>query len=187
MNDITTLFPAGLDELTEQVEATTDWSARSPCEGWTALDVLAHVTGTVQKALTALGGGEYAGVAADAAVDGGPEQVVQRWQQTAATAADAILTADPGRIVPTPQGDQPLAQALALPVADLAVHSWDIAAAGGRDLELPDELRVHVERMVEVLPPQVLRSEGVFGPEVEARADAGATERLMAFLGRRRP
>lgn len=187
MSDITTLFPAGLDALNEQVELTDDegWAAASPCEGWTALDVLAHVTGTLQKALAAMGGGEYAGVAADAASGDGIGQVVQRWRQSAASAADAILTADPRQVVPTPRGDQPLAQALALPVADLAVHAWDIAASGGRDLELPHELRVHVERLVEVIPPQALRSEGVFGPELDAPPGAGPTERLMAFLGRR--
>ena len=189
MSDAITLFPAGLDLVTEQVEATTGnaWNAPSPCEAWTALDVLAHVTGTVHKALSSMGGGDYASVPADAAGGTEPDDVVARWNEAATRAADAMLTADPDQTVSSPQGDVPLRQALALPVADMAVHSWDIAAASGRDLELPDDLRAHVEAVVRSVPPEMLRTPETFGPEVEPPAGAGPTEQLMAFLGRRPP
>lgn len=185
MSDTTTLCAEGLDLVSEQVEATTDWRAASPCEQWTALDVLAHVTGTVQKALTAMGGGDYAGTPADAAGDGGEAETVTRWNDSAARAADAIISADPTQVVSSPRGELPLPQALALPIADLAVHAWDLAASGGRALDLPDELLAHVENLVRSIPEEQLRS-GPFGPAVEPPPGASETDRLMAYLGRTR-
>lgn len=188
MTDPMTLLPAGIDLVAEQVEATTDdgWSAASPCGEWSALDVLAHVTGTVQKAIASMGGGDYAAVPADAAGASAMSEIVTQWEETAAKAADTIVAASPDALVDTPRGELPLREALALPTADLAVHAWDLAAAGGRALELPDDLIAHVERVVASIPPERLRSEGLFGPEVEAPADASKTDKLMAFLGRRR-
>ena len=187
MSDGTTLFPAGLDLVTEQVDATTDWDAPSPCEGWTALDVLAHVTGTVHKALISMGGGAYASVPADAAGGVDASAVVARWHEAAGRAADALLAADPEQVIESPRGPLPLRQALGLPVADMSVHAWDLAASGGRDLALPDDLRAHVERLVRGLPEEKLRSAEMFAPSVEAPSDAGPTDQLMAFLGRSRP
>jgi len=189
MTDPMTLLPVAIDLLTEQVEATSDdgWGAPSPCAGWSALDVLAHVTGTMHKAAASMGGTDYAAVPAEAAGTAGVTEIVGRWEKVAATAADALVSADPDQVIGTPRGDLPLRETLALPTADLAVHAWDIAAAGGRRLELPAELRTHVEGVLATVPPQKLRSEGFFGPEVEAPDDAGPTDQLMAFLGRRRP
>ena len=88
-------------------------------------------------------------------------------------------------MVSSPRGELPLPQALALPIADLAVHSWDLAAAGGRALELPDEMLAHVETLVRSIPEEQLRS-GPFGPAVEPPPSASQTDRLMAYLGRTR-
>lgn len=189
MTETTLLFADGLDLVSEQVEATSaeGWAAPSPCEGWRAIDVLSHVTGTVQKSVTALGGGDYASTPGEAASEVDTTEAIARWQESAARAADAILTADLDRPVPSPRGEMPLREALALPVADLAVHAWDIAAAAGRDLDLPDDLRAHVEGMTRSVPDEMLRSEGTFGPALEPPAGASETEKLMAFLGRRRP
>lgn len=189
MTEAMTLLPTAIDLVSEQVEATTDegWSAPSPCEDWNALDVLAHVTGTMQKAITSMGGGDYAAAPADAAGASAMSEIVVQWEETAAKAADTIVAASPDQVADTPRGQLPLREALALPTADLAVHAWDLAAAGGRRLELPDDLIEHVERVIASVPPERLRSEGVFGPEVEAPEDATRTEQLMAHLGRRRP
>ncbi|WP_194291369.1 TIGR03086 family metal-binding protein [Cumulibacter manganitolerans] len=189
MSDSVTLLTAGLDLIGEQVEATSDdgWSAASPCERWTALDVLAHVTGTTQKAIACMSGAEYTGEPADPVTGEGVAPIVQRWRDTADQAADSVIAADPAQQVETPRGSMPLGAALALPAADLAVHAWDLAAAGGRRLELSPELLAHVQSVIDSLPPDRLRSPGLFGPQVEAPPGAGPTETLMAFLGRRRP
>ena len=70
-------------------------------------------------------------------------------------------------------------------LADLAVHAWDLAASGGRALDLPDELLAHVENLVRSIPEEQLRS-GPFGPAVEPPPGASETDRLMAYLGRTR-
>src|SRR5699024_257252 len=41
--------------FTAEVEAVADWDAPSPCEGWSARDVLAHVIDTEQEFLTRVG------------------------------------------------------------------------------------------------------------------------------------
>lgn len=189
MTDAMILLPTSIDLVSEQVEATTDdgWSSPSPCEGWSALDVLAHATGTLQTAIGSMGGGDPAAAPADAANASAMSEVVTQWEETAAKAADTIVAASPDQPVSTPDGEVPLSEELALPAADLAVHAWDLAAAGGRRLDLPDDLIEHVERVVANLPPAQLRSNGLFGPEVDAPADASRTEKLMAYLGRRRP
>lgn len=187
MTETTLLFADALDLVSEQVEATSDqeWEAASPCEGWRAIDVLSHVTGTVQKAVTAMSGGDYASTPAEAASEVDTTEAIARWKESAARAADAVLTADLDRVVPSPRGELPLRQALELPVADLAVHAWDIAVSTGRDLELSEELRAHVGGMTRAMP-EASRGDA-FGPAVEAPPGASATDELMAFLGRRRP
>ena len=42
---MTDFFDAA-DRFTSLVQSTTDWSASSPCAGWTAADVVAHVVDT---------------------------------------------------------------------------------------------------------------------------------------------
>ncbi|WP_040161083.1 TIGR03086 family metal-binding protein [Mobilicoccus massiliensis] len=189
MTETTLLFADGLDLVSAQVDSTDAeaWQNPSPCAGWRAVDVLAHVTGTVHKALNSLGGGDYASSPAEAAGEVDTTEVLARWRDTAGRAADAIVTADLDRVVPSPRGDVPLREALALPTADLAVHAWDLAASAGQDLELPSELRELVERLVRGMPEEILRSDQTFGPAVEPPAGANETARLMAFLGRRRP
>ncbi|WP_414690747.1 maleylpyruvate isomerase N-terminal domain-containing protein, partial [Nocardioides sp.] len=39
-------FLDAADRFTALVTATTDWSAPSPCEGWSAADVVDHVVDT---------------------------------------------------------------------------------------------------------------------------------------------
>lgn len=163
-----------------------DWSRPSPCDGWDATAVLAHATGTVGKVDQMLSGDGYAGQPAEAE-SGDAQAVIERWREVSGETRKALLGLDVDVDVQTPSGPQPIGEALALPVADIAVHSWDIAVTLGVESALPLDLLRHVEGVLRSVPEEVLRKPGVMGPAVEPAADADDTDGLMAFLGRSRP
>lgn len=177
-----------------QVALTTEeqWDRASPCAGWTAADVVRHVVGTLTKTAEVLRGAAYGGEPRDPAGagaggdDAGSDPRVA-WAVAAAEAERLLPLADPAAVVGTPRGALPTSAAIALPASDLAVHAWDLAAAGGREIELPAALLEHVRAIAESIPPQALRSPGLFGPELPAPEGASPTEALMAWLGRARP
>jgi len=84
----------------------------------------------------------------------------------------------------------PLPAGLTLSISGFAtlVHTWDLAVATGQPFaDLPADLLAHVDEVARAVVPG-LRAEGeghaLFQPEVVPAADATATERLMAFMGR---
>jgi uncharacterized protein (TIGR03086 family) len=62
-------------------------------------------------------------------------------------------------------------------------HAWDIRKATGQDTELPTDVVTECYELVQPMD-QMLRMPGVCGPAVEAPADATATQKLVAFMGR---
>ena len=70
--------------FTAEVEAVTAWDAPSPCEGWSARDVLAHVIGTEREFLAKAGLLSGGGAEAEA------EDPAARWAAHLAE-VDALL------------------------------------------------------------------------------------------------
>ena len=68
-------------------------------------------------------------------------------------------------------------------VADVTIHSWDLARAVGADDRLDDELVAHVWTVFE---PQrdTLQASGVFASPVPIPDDAPLQSRLLALTGR---
>ena len=179
-------FTAALNHLDAVVAGVPDtsWTAPSPCEGWTAVQVLAHVTGTVGKALAVLTGGDSYGGTPAAGDDTAPDEVLPRWAMARDAAREALGAADLTRTLETPRGTESLGTALGFPTSDIACHAWDIAAATDQPREFPDTLTAQVRRQVGSLPEERLRVPGLFGPEQPAPADASESDRIMAWLGR---
>ena len=67
---------------------------------------------------------------------------------------------------------------------DTATHTWDLATATGQPSTLPDGVATAALEVSRATISPELRP-GRFGPEVPVAADAGPTEQLVAFLGRR--
>ncbi len=67
--------------------------------------------------------------------------------------------------------------------ADVFMHSWDLARAGGQHPRLDDEFAA---QLLEGMRPieQVLRDSGQYGPAVAVADDAPVVDRLMGFVGR---
>lgn len=96
---------------------------------------------------------------------------------------DALL----GREVTVPWGSAPGRGAVWGYVNETLVHGWDLAVATGQDAEADPEL---AEAMLAVAR-QMIPAEGrggdfPFAPVVEPAPDAGPTERLANWSGRRR-
>jgi uncharacterized protein (TIGR03086 family) len=186
MTDVADLAPADryrvlAARFTELVEAVPDdrWGSPSPCEDWTARDVVGHVVESERSYVE--GAGDTLPPAPDAASD-----PVGAW--TATRDGVQALLDDPeraGREVEGFTGKGTVEGTLGLfHCVDLVVHGWDLAQAAGLDAAFPrDQLawtRALVERMGDMA-----RTPGGFGDEVEAPADADETARTMAYLGRR--
>jgi uncharacterized protein (TIGR03086 family) len=67
--------------------------------------------------------------------------------------------------------------------ADVFMHSWDLARAGGQDPALDED---QAAMMLAGMRPieAMLRDSGQYGPAVPVPDDAPAVDRLMAFVGR---
>ncbi|WP_214406015.1 TIGR03086 family metal-binding protein [Pseudonocardia lacus] len=165
----------GFGELVRAVPEDA-WARPSPCPGWTAADVVEHVTGAQATLLALLGEGSDP-------IDG--PGIRERW--LAAEARVLAALADPtvaGRRHDTPLGPMSSSDLLAASVVEPLVHGWDLARAIGVDDALDEELAagcLDVARRHEA----VLRGPGMYGPALDVPADAAAGRALLSFLGRR--
>jgi uncharacterized protein (TIGR03086 family) len=164
-----------------RVEATlTDrrWSAPSPCEGWAAGDVVAHLVANLRSLRIALGGGDF--------FDGFGKPVEGDLAEAWATECrEAVLLLDgtePDTV--TVRGNQvPLAVIVDGLMRDLVIHTWDFARAVGGDERLPDDLVAAATEAMAMVGDSA-RGPGFYGQIVPVPDDASARTRLLGLSGR---
>jgi uncharacterized protein (TIGR03086 family) len=166
--------------FTERVRGTGDWDAPAPVAGWTARDVVRHLTDWFPGFLASGAGIDLPhGPSAD-------QDPVGNWQ-VHCDAVQALLD-DPEtehRKLTNPHlGSLPLANAIdQFYTSDVFMHTWDLARATGQDDRLdPDFCGALLGGMQQM--EEVLRSSGQYGPRVEVPADADVQTRLLGFIGR---
>jgi len=181
MSDIADRYRRLSADLTATLEAVPPdgWSSPTPCEGWSAFDLVRHVVQTQAQFLGFIG----------VTPDPGPA-VEQDPAGAWAAARDAVQAAldDPQTATQEFTGhtgtttfESSVDRFLNL---DLVVHRWDLARAAGLDERLdPDDVRRVHEQARSF--GDVLRAGGVCGPEVEPPPGADDQTRMLAFLGRR--
>lgn len=183
------MYTNGL-EFFDAVVAGVDaegWTRPSPCEGWSALDVLGHVGEATMMGVRILRGGDMSFTRHDppsSVVDGDP---AAWWVGVAADARDSVsrLTdADLDREVDSPMGRRSVGEGLSFPAVDLFVHGWDIATATGQEVTFPDAAIAFTRAMFEKVPDEASRRPGVFADVQAAGATATPTEQLIAWTGR---
>ena len=159
------------------VAQTPDWSAPAPVAGWTARDVVDHLVGW------------FPGFLAGGGVDlptGPPvsDDPVAAWQHHA-DAVQALVEKRGDEPFTHPHaGSHRLADAVdRFYTADVFMHSWDLARAGGQDPALDED---QAAMMLAGMQPieAMLRDSGQYGPAVPVPDDAPAVDRLMGFIGR---
>lgn len=121
------------------------WELPSPCAGWTVFDVVDHVVAGDRFVVRALDGASL-----DEATEGliGLEHRSDAVEQVEGAAAAALRAfAEPlDRMVDHRVGSIPARRFLGFRVIDQLGHTWDLAAATDRPLDLdPGALRVGLE------------------------------------------
>ncbi|MEA3216521.1 MAG: hypothetical protein QOJ19_2677 [Acidimicrobiia bacterium] len=155
------------------------WSNPSPCEDWTARDVVRHAVDAHGMFLGFVGRqlGDIPSVDDDpAAAFDAARSVIQSALDNPDRASEEFDGLG-GRTTFAAAVDRFIC-------FDLVVHGWDLARATGLDEHLADD---DVRRVVETARSfgPGIRSAGVCGPEVETTPHADAQTKMLAFLGRR--
>lgn len=168
------------DDFAATVAAVPEgrWSDQSPCEGWTARDVVRHVVDSSGMFLGFVGRdlGEVPSVDEDPAA---------AWDH----ARDRIQAEldDPERATTEFEG---FAGKSTLEAAvdrflctDLVVHRWDLGRATGRDVRIDPQDMAAVRESMAPLADR-MRGPGAFGPELEPPRGADEQTAFLAFFGR---
>lgn len=177
MSEIQQTWTTRADGFTAVLDAVTDWDAASPCAGWTARDVLAHVIDTQREFLAERGHGlgDLTG-----------EEPMARWREHADAVAplvadDALMgTTFDGFFGPTTIGEA-LLQFYGF---DLLVHRWDIARSQGSDAQFSDAELSVIDAAVDGYGDAAYMP-GVFGAPVAVADGASRHQRVLARTGRR--
>ena len=164
-------------EFGRLVAQTPDWSAPSPVDGWTARDVVEHLVDWFPGFLAA--GGITLPAGPPVAQD--PQAA---WQHQADVVQALVEERGEESFTHPYAGTHRLADAVdRFYTADVFMHSWDLARAGGQDPGLDED---QAATMLAGMQPieAMLRDSGQYGPAVPVPDDAPAVDRLMGFVGR---
>lgn len=180
MNATATSYETADRPLTAVLDALPAgaWSEPSPCEGWSAADVVGHLVATQRDFLGQRG--IDLGAAPDVA--GGPATA---WRDhatrvRAALTDDVVATPYEGFFGPSTVG----ATFEQFYVWDMVVHRWDVARTAGLDGTLTEDELDRIERGIDGFGP-ALYMEGICREGIEPPHDADRATRLLARLGRR--
>ena len=182
MSDVLERYQRVSSRFTDRVRGVPadGWDAPSPCEGWTARDVVGHLTEWIPGFFGAQG-------VTFPPVPSVEDDPVAAWEVVQARIAEVLsdpeLRATP---ISTPFSTQSLEATVdSIVTGDVFTHTWDLARATGQDDTLdPDQLQRMLAGMGQI-PEEALRADGMFGPPVEVPADADDQTRLLAYFGRR--
>ena len=182
MSDIADRYARITTQFTERVRAVPAqaWDNPSPCEGWTARDVVGHLTGWIPEFFGAQG-------VVFPAVPSVSDDPVGAWEAVQAAIADALADPDlAANQVETPFNRQSLAETVDMIVTgDVFTHTWDLARATGQSETLdPEQLQRMIAGMG-AIPEEMLRADGMFGPRIDVADDADDQTRFLAYVGRR--
>lgn len=154
------------------------WDAPSPCDGWDATDVVAHLVDAQRDFLAPHGAdlGERPDVGADPAA---------AWREHAGRVSGALADeALPGRPFDGFFGPTTVGATLErFYVWDMVVHRWDLATALGIDADLTQDELDRVERGADGFG-DALHMEGICRPALQPPPGASRLGLVLARLGR---
>ena len=153
----------------------------TPCTEFNVKELLRHMIGGLSMLQTAASGGKGEMPSEDLV---GSDPATQY-----AEGRDKLLQAlkDPDVLSRTwsmPFGDMPGQMMAGIAFMEHVTHAWDVRKATGQPTELPEAL---VKECMELVTPMdaMLRMPGVCGPALQVPDSASATEKLVAFMGRK--
>ena len=172
MSQMISAWEATAAEFDSRFQQINDqWGASTPCEGWDVSALVEHAYG-VQAQF-----GGAIGLDASAATD---------WPSTR-SAMSAALNVDgalEGEIDHPVLGTVPKERVVAIAMADLLIHTWDLAKAIGADTTLPEQLVAPVYEGLQQLPAEIMRAPERFGEASTGAEGASLQDQMIAYAGR---
>lgn len=162
--------------VAQSAETPADWGNDSPCAGWEAADVVAHVVETQRDFLSGRG------AVLPPTSGGGASLWESHLDGVRTVVADDAFTTEgyDGYFGPTTVADT-LKDFYGF---DLIVHRWDLARSFGRTERWTDAEMDAVENSLDGFGDS-LYMEGICKPALEVADDAPRQELLLARMGRR--
>jgi len=169
----------GLDAVVRRVDAGA-WDAASPCEGWSARDVLGHACAVLNAFEATARTGEVSR----------PEPIADMSDPTAVwvDCRDRLLeTLDQPELLHRRDkfwfGEMSFDDFMGVVQWDPLAHSWDIATAAGIDACLNPTVAEASLAILKPMQPGLIESGRIAAP-VEVPADADAPTRFLGAIGR---
>ena len=157
------------------------WANPSPCDGWTASDIITHLVEWVPPFLESGTGITITGIPPV-----GPDPATA-WKHLD-DKIQAILDADDShdRVFDHPMaGRHPLDEAIdRFILGDVLIHTWDLSRATGQDEQLdPPTVAAMLDGLADL--GDLLQESGQYGARVPVADVADNQTRLLALTGRR--
>jgi uncharacterized protein (TIGR03086 family) len=180
MSDIADRYRRLSREFADKVAQVSPerWNAPSPCEDWTARDVVAHII-DVHGIFLGLVGRPFERTVS---VDDDPSGALR--EASAQVQADLDDPARASAMFDGYFGPMSFEGAIDRFVCfDLAIHGWDLARATGLDETIAPAEVVRLSAAAQAFG-DALQTSGVCGPSVDVAPDADDQTKLLALLGR---
>jgi uncharacterized protein (TIGR03086 family) len=180
------LFQRAQALFTDRVDAVEpdQWEDEALPE-WTVADLVAHLVTEMLWVPPLVAGEPYAeGRFPDATSDLLGDDPMAGWESAADAALSSFAEDDAlVRTVHLERGPTPAVTYIQELIADLTVHSWDLARAVDGDTVLDGELVTAALLVGERIPEDGVP--GMFDPPLDVSASASPQQRLLARFGRR--
>lgn len=191
MGEIADRYRRRADDFERKVAAVRpgQWDDPSPCEKWTARDVVQHIIDMHDVVLRELGRTPRTAPSVD-------EDPLAAFRAARAAVEEVLNDPAPASVEYESHGTRMTAEQHIdkVPSDDMPLHGWDLARATGQhDTIDPDDVARHWAALTDI-PPDLMekyRTPGafgpgveVFGPEVPVAQDASPQDRLLGFIGR---
>jgi uncharacterized protein (TIGR03086 family) len=191
MNEISERYRRHADGFERKIAAVRpdQWSNQSPCEAWTARDVVDHLVSMHGYMLRPV----------DREPSAAPTVAEDPLGAFKAARADVEAVLDDPELAglecDTPNGRMTVGRQIDEVVSDdLVLHGWDLARATGQDDAMDPQDVDRLWKITTAIPADLMekyRTPGafgpgveVFGPEVKVPDDAPLQDRLLGLIGR---
>jgi uncharacterized protein (TIGR03086 family) len=180
MEDVSERYRRLAATLTARIQGVPDdaWSNQTPCEQWTARQLVGHVVEVHGRFQQLVGRSlvDHPPVEEDPA---GAWAAVRDQMQADLDDPDRVAEEYDGRFGRSTFG----ASVDGFVNFDLVVHGWDLARATGQDDTIDPQDVQRIQGQVDAMG-DVMRENGVIAAPVDPTPDASPQDRLMNSLGR---
>lgn len=180
--DIYELTRSKLRPILEAVNSG-QFGSSTPCVEWTVQNLINHALGVQHFAQSVLAPGSGATPGGDVNAPLPAEGAAAALDSITTDVLATLRSIDLSATVETPFGAMPGGQFIMVPIADMIIHTWDVAKATGQNTTLDAGL---AETGYNVMTgvAETGRANGAFGPEITVPGTASFQERMLGLSGR---